>query len=88
MTPYDFVRYLGGNGAQHAVRKRGLKYHHLVVIGHPISVVKVPIEEEGYITPITAHALTTTIETFLAAAGRCGITDAARQILTEAGEMG
>lgn len=84
MTLYDFVRYYGDGGTVHAVRKRGRKHFHLVTMGHPISVVKVPIDDESRIYLIANRTLTAAIETFLAAAERCGITDDARQILTEA----
>lgn len=80
---FDFVRYRATGGAKHAVRKRGRKYHSLVVIDHPISVCRVSIEDECFMVPVT-YPLESAVARFLDAATRCGITEGARRILEEA----
>lgn len=90
---YDFVRYHSEDGTFHAIRKKGRKFHHLVIIDHPISILKVAIktttkeygevEEEKYMT-IMPDDLATGVRKFRAAAKRREITEGAKQILDEA----
>ncbi|MGH9892584.1 MAG: hypothetical protein ACREA0_11470 [bacterium] len=82
---FDFVRFKDESGSTHAIRKRGRKHYHLVIIGHPIYVLRVLIARSEGITPL-AQELSRTVASFSAAAERCGITDGARTILDEAKE--
>lgn len=80
---YDFVRYYGAGGMVHAVRRRGRKLNHLVVLDHPITIVEVSHEEDAHITSIERD-LRPAVNRFLDAAKRCGITEGARRLLQEA----
>lgn len=90
---YDFIRFHSEDGTVHAIRKRGRKFHHLVVIGHPIAVLKIPltwsnankelVEEERYMQ-IMPDDLATGVRKFREAAKHRDITEGARQILDEA----
>lgn len=81
---YDFVRYYSEDGTAHAIRKRGRKHFHLVMIDHPISVTKVQIDGAPYMAAVPNYGLGTAIERFFDASVRCGITEGAKEILTSA----
>ena len=80
---FDFVRYKDDGGSTHALRKRGRKHFHLVIIGHPIYVLKVLIAKSDGITPLGGD-LGSIVARFYDAVKRCGITEGARAILEEA----
>lgn len=86
------VRYFTKEGVKCAFTRRGRKFLKVVTIDSPISVTKVRLGEERYMTPLRKgdnfYPYKRAVSKFSAVGRRNGITKGARQILAEARAQG
>jgi hypothetical protein len=67
------------------VAKRGRKFLHVLMIGFPVHVRRVPLEEAAYMID-TDYPLSKAIKVYRMAGERMGITKGAKKLLNEVAE--